>query len=416
MARSAAAAKAVASDDSNGGSPAVTREAGQEFVVERDRLLRAVQQVASVVEARNTIPILSNLLIDVAGGQMRVTGTNLNQWACVTVAARDQRDEVRWTTTVPSQGLVAQISAWPMGAEVAVVPDGRGLALRCGRARAQLHSLPPGDFPLMQWTDGSAEPLTIAAKDLLAALSRVAPAMSAEEIRYYMYGIFVDTAGHDDGHIRLVATDGARVHMVPLANVPKGWPVSEPGVGGDGHVILPSALVRLLSAALAKVPGDVSLTIGTGVAGHAMVRAAWADTVIISKLIDGIFPDYRRVFPAARDDEVHVSARALSAALGGIMAVASDKTRGVKLDISADKISAQCTSAEVGTSTDEIPAATSRTIGIGFNGKYLNDLISAAAPDGQDIILTPGDDPCVPVALRRSGDDGWRGVIMPLRF
>ena len=337
--------------------------------VERADLLRALASAVSVVAPRGTIPILSNLLIDVGGEHVTLVATNLDQQMAVTVDRADGGGE-SWSTTVPAARLHDLVRSWPDGAQVRMEqPVGARMRLTCGRFSARMAVLPASDFPVLAGDDAMIAMAAAPAKDFAAALSRVAFAASSEETRYYLNGVFAHAVDMDDGarRLRLVATDGvvaAWVDGPPIvgAGIWPGAPGSSENKDGAGaHIIIPRAVVALLQRQWAGVDAEAewSLIDGGGSSQVPRLRARCGHAVLTTKLIDGSFPDYRRVFPPLADQPVNVAKADLDAAVASVMAMTSGKVRGVKVERDSDRLTISLTDPQHGEAKAELPAAAS---------------------------------------------------------
>jgi DNA polymerase III subunit beta len=370
------------------------------FVVDRNALLRALGHVTGIVERRNTIPILSNILIraDAAGGLL-VRATDLDMEAVESVSAQVEQPGA---VTVPAHTLHDIVRKLPDGAEIRVErkgEDGR-LKVAAGRASFELAVLPADEFPDM----GQAElphRFTLESGTLKRLFEKPRFAISTEETRYYLNGIFLHhMEGGSSAKLRAVATDGHR-----LAQVEAPAPEGAEGMPG---VIVPrkavAEIIKLLDGD--QAPVQVSLS-------QAKIRFAVGDVVLTSKLIDGSFPDYARVIPANNKRLLLLENADLQKAVDRVSTLSSEKGRAVKLNVSEGRLIVSASNPESGSATEEISADyRSDPIEIGFNARYLMDI--AAQIDGPKSLFKLADGSS-PTLICDENDDSALYVLMPMR-
>jgi len=368
------------------------------LVIERSELLRALGHVTSVVERRTTIPILSNLLLKASGGQLEFKATDLEREVI-------ERAPAEVTTpgavTVPAHMLHDIVRKLPDGAEIEMVRDAERerLALTSGQARFALQTLPAEDFPDLAAGEMTHEFL-IAAVDLKKLLDKTRFAISTEETRYYLNGIYLHPAGHAEPTLRAVATDGHRLAQIELPR--------PAGVDGMPGVIIPRKTVhelyRLLEASDAEVRVGVS---------PSKVRFEIGTVTVTSKLIDGTFPDYARVVPQNNDKVLTVSNGQFMGAVDRVSTIASDRGRAVKLNLADDKLVLSVNNPEGGSATEELGVSyTAAPLEIGFNARYLLDIAGQLESDTAVFKLA---DPGSPTLVRDGDDESALYVLMPMR-
>lgn len=382
--------------------------AGPSVVVERDALSAALTLVDRVVERRNTVPILANVLIEVNGaGRLTLTAANLDQMTRVSVAAAGDA----FATTVPSGSLAALIANYPTGAQVSLTlgvgAGGGHLHVRCGRSHVRLPVLPRDDFPL--WPEGApGAVMETTGAALCGALARVAHAQLNSEVRYYLNGVLF---AQRDGQTVLVATDGYRLVEVTGA---------VPPMDGAADIIVPRAFVNLLVRE-AKDAAAISLTLEQ-VKDIARLTVRWGDVAMTSKLVDATFPDWSRVIPPANDKHSTVDSAALLTALRRVALIASDKTRGVRLDlpdaaVADGEVVALISTTNPGTSSraeEEMPVDWSGdALTVGANGTYLTQMIEAMT-GGEGELQAALADSRAPMLFTAPNAPGVRGVLMPM--
>jgi DNA polymerase-3 subunit beta len=345
------------------------------ITINRTDLTKALSSVSKVVEGRNTIPILGNVLLSGAAGTLTVTATDLD----IQISTMAKCDG-ELSATVDAKRL-SDIARRLSGDTVTMeLKDGK-LVVKAGRSRFTLPTLPVEDFPRLD----AGVPDVEFNLDFAALVAPVKFAMSNEATRYYLCGIHLHEA---EGKLRAVATDGHRLahNTVAGAVLPYGViiPAKTIGVAPTGQV-------------------DVSLS-------KSKIRFATADTIIVSKLIDSTFPDYQRVIPANNDSIVTTDRKALADAVARATAVASERGKGAKFTVAGDNIAIDMR-ADDGTAREDVSAEYSgEPIEIGFNCQYALDVLSVVPGDEVRILLG---DSGTPAIFR--GDGEWVGLVMPVR-
>jgi len=362
--------------------------------IERATLLKSLGHVQSVVERRNTIPILSNVLIEARDdNSMRLMATDLDLQVDESVPATVSQTGA---TTVPAHTLFDIVRKLPEGSQVELnAADGK-MQLSAGRARFNLSTLPRDDFPVISEGDLPTT-FELPAATLRQIIDKTRFAISSEETRYYLMGIFLHVA---DDQLKAAATDGHRLARVVL---PK-----PDGADGMPDVIVPRKCVTELRKLLDEVEGTVEVSLSP-----TKIRFGLGSAVLTSKLIDGTFPDYNRVIPTANDKLLKLDPKTFSAGVDRVSTIASEKTRAVKMSVDRDKVTLSVTSPESGTATEELPADYgSDTIEIGFNAKYLLDILGEIDGDTVEVHLA---DAAAPTLLRESDRSNALYVLMPMR-
>jgi DNA polymerase III subunit beta len=361
------------------------------LTIERAALLRALGHVQSVVERRNTIPILSNVLLKAEGAKLALSATDMDIEMVASLAAQAGKPGA---TTVPAHTLYDIVRKLPDGAQIELETTGeKGLmTLRAGRSNFTLSCLPPEDYPLMAGGE-------LAHNFLLSAADRFA--ISTEETRYYLNGIYLHAAKSDKVNmLRAVATDGHRLARMEI-------PLPE-GAAGMPGVIVPRKTVTELRKLLDEMDQDVSVALS-----DTKIRFTFADTVLTSKLIDGTFPDYDRVIPSGNDRILVVDCKQFAEAVDRVSTISTEKSRAVKLAIERGSLTLSATSPENGTATEEIEVRYSaQPLEIGFNSRYLLDITEQIEGDGARFALA---DAASPTVVRDSADGSALYVLMPMR-
>ena len=367
--------------------------------VEKAALLKSLGHVHRVVERRNTIPILSNILLKGAEGALHLKATDLD----LEVTERLSADiDNAGATTVPAYMFYEIIRKLPDGAQVSLDNSGDAgqLVIRAGRSRFTLQTLPDSDFPDL--AAGTLEHrFTLAATELRRLIEKTQFAISTEETRYYLNGIFfhtIDVKGHT--MLRAVATDGHR-----LARVETDAPQGSAGMPG---IIIPrkavNEILKLVEAGTEEVTVEVSA---------AKIRLTFGEVVLTTKLIDGTFPDYQRVIPTANDKLLTVEKADFTAAVDRVSTVSSERTRAVKLAVGDGKLTLSVTNPDSGSAVEEIEVDYDQTsLEIGFNARYLLDI--AAELDGDTALIKLADSGSPTLIQDREGATALY-VLMPMR-
>jgi len=367
--------------------------------VERADLLKSLGHVHRVVERRNTIPILANVLLRADKSALNLKATDLDLEVIESIGAEVSPGG---STTVPAHMFYEIVRKLPDGSQVALeaAGDRAVLAIRAGRSRFTLQTLPESDFPDLAAGD-MAHRFSLSAADLKRLILKTQFAISTEETRYYLNGIYLHVAGEGpEATLRAVATDG---HRLAQAEVP----VPEGATGMPG-VIVPRKTVaevqRLIETAEAEIGIELS---------PAKIRFTIGQVVLTSKLIDGTFPDYARVIPAGNDKELVVDKKDFEAAVDRVSTVSSERGRAVKLSLTSGRLTLSVTNPDSGSATEELEVEyTADPIDIGFNSRYLLDI--AAQLDGETAVLRLAD-PGSPTLIEDKDANGALYVLMPMR-
>ncbi|MHA6721695.1 DNA polymerase III subunit beta [Sphingomonas sp. RS2018] len=366
--------------------------------IERTTLLKGLSHVQSVVERRNTIPILSNVLIEASGeGAIRLMATDLDLQIDETVAAAvDQPGAI----TVSAHTLFDIARKLPEGSQVELAAaDGR-MTIRAGRYNSSLPTLPRDDFPVIAEGELPTQ-FELPAETLKQIIDKTRFAISTEETRYYLNGIFLHVA--DDGGqpvLKAAATDGHRLARVTVAR--------PEGADAMPDVIVPRKCVAELRKLLDEVDGSVGVSLS-----GSKIRFDLGQAILTSKLIDGTFPDYSRVIPTANDKLLKLDPRSFEEGVDRVSTIASEKTRAVKMAVDRDKITLSVTSPENGAAVEEVPGDySSLPIEIGFNSRYLLDILNQIDGDTVEVHLA---DAAAPTLIRENDKAAALYVLMPMR-
>ncbi|MGC6534164.1 MAG: DNA polymerase III subunit beta [Parvibaculales bacterium] len=367
-------------------------------IIERSDLLKALNHVQSVVERRNTIPILSNVLLEAENGVLGLTATDLE----IEMRERVEAEVVQpGAITAPAHMLYDIVRKLPDGAQVELAMDETGsrLNLTSGRSSFALQALPREDFPAMA-QDEMPVAFALPSTELRRLIDKTRFAISVEETRYYLNGIYLHVPADSDAVLRAVATDGHRLARVDMAR-----PV---GAEAMPAIIIPRKTVAEVQKLLDEEDGEVSLQVS-----DTKINFAFSNIVLTSKLIDGKFPDYTRVIPTDNDKVLSLDAKSFAQSVDRVSAISSEKSRAVKLVLEADKLGLSVSNPDSGSASDELSVAyDAEAMEIGFNARYLMDITGQL--DGETATFELADSGS-PTLVRDGEDKQALYVLMPMR-
>jgi len=367
--------------------------------IERAALLKGLSHVQSVVERRNTIPILSNVLIEAtAEGALRLMATDLDLQINDSVAAAVDQPGA---TTVSAHTLFDIARKLPEGSQVALTAaDGR-MTIVAGRARFSLGTLPRDDFPVIAEGELPCQ-FEMPAETLKQIIDKTRFAISTEETRYYLNGIFLHVADGDSAQpvLKAAATDGHRLARVTLPR--------PAGAETMPDVIVPRKCIAELRKLLDEIDGSVGVSLSA-----TKIRFDLGQAILTSKLIDGTFPDYSRVIPTGNDKILKLDPKSFMQGVDRVSTIATEKTRAVKMALDRDKITLSVTSPENGTAAEEVPGDYAASpFEIGFNSRYLMDILGQIDGDTVEVHLA---DAAAPTLIRENDKANALYVLMPMR-
>jgi len=367
--------------------------------IERGELLKAVSQAQSVVERRNTIPILANVLIEAEGDKALFRATDLDIEVVDKAVAQVER---AGSTTVPAVTLHEIVRKLPDGALVTLTDDGAAgrLTVEAGRSNFSLATLPKEDFPVMASSEYDTN-FSVAAPVLRRLFDKSKFAISTEETRYYLNGVYMHVATGEGGQVlRCVATDGHRLARIDA-------PLPE-GASGMAGVIVPRKTVNELRKLLDNDETIIAVSVS-----ETKVRFASPDITLTSKVIDGTFPDYTRVIPQGNTRRMEVDAAEFARAVDRVATVSSERSRAVKLSLDEDRLVLSVNAPDSGAAEEELGVAYhDEKLEIGFNAKYLLEIAGQVDRENAVFLFNSSGDP----TLMREGDDlSAVYVVMPMR-
>jgi len=364
------------------------------FSIQRETLLRRLQQVVGVVERRQTLPVLANLLVVVDSNGVALTGTDLE----VEMVARTEAENLEpGEVTIPARKLFDICRALPDGCTIKFEQTGERVLVNAGRSRFTLATLPATEFPVIENIE-LVERVSLSEATLKSLMERTSFAMAHQDVRYYLNGMLLDLREHS---LRCVATDG---HRLALAETKVDSKIS-----ASRQIIVPRKGVIELQGLFETGEGVVELEFGRN---HLRVKRG--GVTFTSKLIDGRFPDYEAVVPIGADKEVRVNRDELRAALQRAAILSNEKYRGVKLEVGPNRLRIVAHNPEQEEAVEEVEAKTGvAELSVGFNVNYLLDALGALAGDDVMLCLRDGQSSCL---IRKPESDDTRHVIMPLRL
>ncbi len=368
------------------------------ITLERAALLKSLGHVQSVVERRNTIPILANVLIRASDQSVSFVATDMEIEINESVPGQVTKSGA---ITAPAHTLYEIVRKLPDGAQVELsTASGTQLVLTSGRSQFRLGCLPVEDFPKMPEGDLKHK-FTLPAGDLRALVDRTRFAISTEETRYYLNGIYVH-ATKDKGVevLRAVATDGHRLARVEMP-APKG-------VKGMPGVIVPRKTVGEVRKLVDETSAPVEIMLS-----DSKIRFAFDSVIITSKLIDGTFPDYERVIPSGNDKTLNANARLFGAAVDRVATISTERSRAVKLSLSDGQMVLTANAPDAGSATEEVEVNyEGAPIEVGFNARYLLDILQQVEGEGVRFSFA---DSASPAIVQDEADESALYVLMPMR-
>jgi DNA polymerase-3 subunit beta len=362
------------------------------FSAERESLLAALQSVIGVVERRQTMPILTNLLLSAESGKLSITATDLE---VELVASTEIKSAADSRITVPGRKLLDICRSLPEGATLTFSLDGDKLTVKAGKSRFVLATLPASDFPVIDEL-AQQQSLKLPQADFKRLLDKTHFSMAQQDVRYYLNGMLLETDGK---MLRTVATDGHRLALCEM---------DLPSKATGQQVIIPRKGVLELQRLLGT-EGDVQITIGSN---H--VRAQIGDVRFTSKLIDGRFPEYSRVIPAASPKAIVADREMLRSALQRTSILANEKYRGIRLALKKNSMTLQAHNPEQEEAEEQVEVSyKGDELEVGFNVGYLLDALAAVDGNEVEIGVTDGNSSCL---VRAPGVSSARYVVMPMRL
>jgi len=358
-------------------------------------LLAPLQHVTGIVERRHTLPILSNVLIQAHGGTVDFVATDLE--VQITAKATLEGDAAEGSVTVAARKLYEILRSLPDDAEVALDAKENRMVVRAGKSRFNLQTLAPADFPRMVEARDATRTLSLPQKALKHALGLVQFAMAVQDIRYYLNGVLFSV---EKNMLRVVATDGHRLSFAAEALA---------GEHESVEAILPRKTVLELIKLLSDTDDPVTLSIGSN-----QVRFSFGGIEIVSKIVEGKFPDYLKVIPTAHRNKVVLERAMLAQSLNRAAILSNEKIRGVRLVFTKNALSIICTNNEQEEAEESLTIDyDGDPLDIGFNISYLLDVLNHV--DAETLTVTMGDSNSSAL-VQIPGNDDFKYVVMPMRI
>lgn len=365
------------------------------FTIQREALLKPLQLVAGVVERRQTLPVLSNVLLVVEGQQLSLTGTDLEVELVGRVVLEEAAEPGE--ITVPARKLMDICKSLPSDALIDIRVDEQKLLIKAGRSKFTLSTLPANDFPTVEEGPGSLN-FSLVQSKLRRLIERTSFAMAQQDVRYYLNGMLLEV---NAGVLRAVATDGHRLAMCAMQS----------GIEGvDRHqVIVPRKGILELARLLTEQDGEVRIVLG-----QHHIRATTGEFTFTSKLVDGKFPDYERVLPRGGDKLVVGDRQALREAFSRTAILSNEKYRGIRLQLAAGLLKIQANNPEQEEAEEEVAVEYGGSnLEIGFNVSYLLDVLGVMTTDQVRLILSDSNSSAL---LQEADNDDSSYVVMPMRL
>lgn len=365
------------------------------FTIQREALLKPLQLVAGVVERRQTLPVLSNVLMVIEGQQLSLTGTDLE----VELVGRVQLEEPAepGEITVPARKLMDICKSLPNDALIDFKVDEQKVIVKAGRSRFTLSTLPANDFPTVEESPGSFS-FNLMQSKLRRLIERTSFAMAQQDVRYYLNGMLIEV---QTGLLRAVATDGHRLAMCSMS--------ADIEQANRHQVIVPRKGILEMARLLTEQDGQVNIVLG-----QHHIRATTGEFTFTSKLVDGKFPDYERVLPKGGDKTVVGDRQALREAFSRTAILSNEKYRGIRLQLVAGQLKIQANNPEQEEAEEEISVDyQGDALEIGFNVSYLLDVLGVMTTEQVRLILSDSNSSAL---VQESDNDDSAYVVMPMRL
>ena len=362
---------------------------------QRDTLLSPLQSVSGIVEKRHTLPILSNVLLEKKGDALTFLATDIE--IQITTSAAAEGGEGDGAVTVGARKLQDILRSLPEGTEVSLVLEDKRLLVRGGKSRFTLQTLPADDFPRMAIGNDDAKRFSVTQKQFRQLLAQTQYAMAAQDVRYYLNGLLLLTEGKE---LRAVATDGHRLAFASMeieAELPRQ------------ELILPRKTVLELNRLLADSDDALEITLSAN-----QVRFAFGNVVLVSKLIDGKFPDYERVIPATLKNSLELGRTALLQSMVRAAILTNEKFRGVRLVLQGNSLKVMAANAEQEEAQEELEVEyAGDSLDVGFNVGYVLDVLNNVSSDTVTLNFNDANSSAL---ITVPGNDRFKYVVMPMRI
>ncbi|MDR3159366.1 MAG: DNA polymerase III subunit beta [Zoogloeaceae bacterium] len=361
----------------------------------RDTLLSPLQAVSGIVEKRHTLPILSNVLLEKQGERLTLLATDIE--IQITTESSPISGEGEGAVTLAAKKLQDILRSLPESAEITLDKEDKRLLLKAGKSRFSLQTLPADDFPRMVIAEGDEKTLAVTQKEFRALIGKTQYAMASQDVRYYLNGLMLMVDGQE---LRCVATDSHRLAYNSMA-IDSSLEHQE--------MILPKKTVLELNRLLSDNDEPLRISVGGN-----QIRFAFGATVLVSKLIDGKFPDYERVIPSHLENRMTVNRQALHTAMSRAAILTNDKFHGVRILLDANLLKIIAANAEQEEAQEEIEVQyTGAPLDIGFNVTYLLDVFNNLSGDDIEWSFNDANSSAL---ITVPGNDRFKYVVMPMRI
>jgi DNA polymerase III subunit beta len=363
--------------------------------VSRETLLKPLQSVAGIIERRQTLPILSNVLLVRSATKLEFVASDIEIEISASIAVDSGEER---SVTVGARKFLDILRALPEGADIQTALQDKRMQVRSAKSRFSLQTLPAEDFPRMAAPEGDAVRFTLPQKVLKSLFALVQYSMAQQDIRYYLNGLLMVVEG---GELRVVATDGHRLAYATRQVVPMEV--------GKQEVILPRKTVLELTRLMSDGDEGIEIQLSSNQA-----RFSFGDTVVVSKLIDGKFPDYNRVIPKLQNRIIKIKRAVIQQALQRAAILTNDKFRGVRWILSENSLRVSCSNTEQEEAQEELDIEyTGEALDVGFNVSYLLDVLNHLTVDEVQWALGDANSSAL---LTIPGQDDFKYVVMPMRI
>jgi DNA polymerase III subunit beta len=362
--------------------------------INREVLLKPLSNVTGIVERRHTLPILSNLLLEAKENTIQLTTTDLEMQISLTIKAALQET---LSTTISAKKFLDICRSLPEGIDIDLMSKDSRMTVKAGKSRFNLQTLPAADYPVMTKTNGEAIQIQLPQIQLKRLLKQVEFAMAQQDIRYYLNGLLLEV---NENKLNLVGTDGHRLSFTS-ATLNQTYEKAD--------VILPRKTVIELIKLLEDNDEEVMIEIATG-----QVNFAFGDMRLISKVIDGKFPDYHRVIPTAHTNTFTANRQAILTAMQRASILSNEKYRGIRMVLSEDNIKLISTNTEQEEAEEELEISYKQdSLDIGFNVTYLIDVLNNTQQENINFSFADANSSCL---ITIPEDNDYKYVVMPMRI
>ena len=362
--------------------------------INREVLLKPLMSVTSIVERRHTLPILSNLLLEAKNNQIQLTATDLEMQISLNVASAFKGD---LSTTISAKKFLDICRSLPEAAEIDMQSSDSRMVVKAAKSRFNLQTLPAADYPVMTKVASAGIAINISQIELKKCLKQVEFAMAQQDIRYYLNGLLLEVNGNQ---LNLVGTDGHRLSFTST-KLAQTYDKTD--------VILPRKTVVELIKLLEDSEGEVSIEIGAG-----QVNFAFNEIRLISKVIDGKFPDYHRVIPTAHQNTFTVNRVGVLTAMQRASILSNEKYRGIRMVLSNNNLKLISTNTEQEEAEEELEISYNKeAMDIGFNVTYLIDVLNNVSDESINFSFADANSSCL---ITVPNDENYKYVVMPMRI